>query len=379
MEIKTELYEWAKETVKDYNKTGMIYYTQSPLDQIKEDNIELLVLGINPGSVSKPFEDCMNDEFWKGKITQEGMTVDTFLQGNPAYPNRDKTWPFWRNFKALLKKADLIHLINDDDSFVYSNIYCGSTKNAYGLPVEKFSMHCKKLIDILKPKRIICFGLVVMDELLKLYDEDRDCNVADLPIRYKKFNNNMKVYGFHHPASRYTTEEKELVGKFLEYYDKNDLPKVDHKNPLPSKELIDLAEKYRKHKAKKNTPEVINLKAQINTQGARQFVWKGSTIVYEFYTDKDPITNEFKKSNNMIVIDLVLLGNNNYEIYVFTRNNSCERTKEIATDIFGSYKPNNDPSRHLYSKDQAKDLKEIVDKMNKLLTIVRSYRDEHFQ
>ena len=370
MNIEKELFNWAKETIEDYNNTGYSYYTQSPLNQIKEDQIELLVLGINPGSGQESFEDMKNkkESLWKELLSNEGMTPTIFLQGNPYYKNRDK-WPFWRNFNDLLKQAGLLHLINDDNSFAYSNIYCGSTANAKGLPVEKFSMHCFKLIEILKPKRIICFGQIVMDELLKLYDKDRNCYVEDLPIRYKKINN-IKVFGFHHPASRYTTQEKELVAKFLEYYDNNDLSEVDPKNPLPTKELKNVAEQYRTRNL---------FKALINNQCARQSVWKGSTFVYEFYTDINPITNEYIRSNNMIVIDLVLLGNNEYEINVFTRNNDPEQIKVIATEIWGSYFPNpNDPSRHLFAKLQTADPQVIVNKMNELLPQVRIYRDNHY-
>ena len=393
MNIEKELFEWAKETVNDYNKTKACFYTQSPLDQIKNDEIELLVLGINPGSSKESFEEILKknqESVWRSILTEEGMTPEAFLKGNPSYismiKGESKEWSYWKKLCDLLHIAGMSNLIEnlatDHSSFVLTNIFHGSTKEESEISVDdfkKYKDHTFKLIELLKPKRIICLGQRVMDVVLEKYYKDKidkNCYVLDLPIRYKEINN-VKVFGFHHPASRYTTEEKDLVGKFLKYYDNNDF---DPKNPLPTEELKDSAEKYRIRKAKKLNPEVINLEQQINTQGARQSVWKDSTIVYEFYTDKNPKTNEFKESNNMIVIDLVLLGNNEYEINVFTRKNNCEQTKEIATGIFGSYNPNTkDPSRHLYAKIQTEDQKEIVDKMNELLPKVRSYRDEHYQ
>ena len=69
MNIQNEIIEWAKKTVKAYNETGMSYYTQSPLVEIKEDHIDLLVLGINPGSWSIPFEEWEHG----GKLRPEGL------------------------------------------------------------------------------------------------------------------------------------------------------------------------------------------------------------------------------------------------------------------------------------------------------------------
>lgn len=385
-DIKNELEAWAKETVKAYNQFCLSYYTQSPLNLIEKDNIELLVLGINPGSESVPFDDWS----WRNQKCPNGLSYDVFLLGNPPFQEmidgKIKAWSYWNKLCNILNEAGLKDKVNDQRSFVLTNIYYGSTKKAKEIKgFNELKDHAFKLIDILKPKRIICLGQKVMDVVLEEYVDknERDCFVEDLPIRYKLIpvrneeNHYMKVFGFHHPAYPYTRQEKQLVSKFLEYYDNNEF---DPKNPLPTEELKDSAVKYRIRKAKKLNPDVINLEQQINTQGARQYVWKGSTIVYEFYTDKNPKTNEFKESNNMIVIDLVLLGNNKYEINIFTRNNNCEQTKEIATGIFGSYNPNtNDPSRHLYAEIQTEDQKVIVDKMNELLSKVRSYRDEHFQ
>ncbi len=244
MSIEKKIEDWAYKTVNAYNQIGLSFYTQSPLNIIKEDQIELLVLGINPGSCSKPFKEWMNDDLWKGKITQDGMTVSTFLQGNPAYPNRDKEWAFWKKLRSLLEIAGMANAIDNETSYVYTNVYLGSTKKECGIAMadyNKLKAYTFMLIDILKPKNIICLGQKPMDSLLLHYLNiiDKRCRVGELPIRYKIINN-MKVYGFHHPSYYYTNEEKQLVGHFLGFYSEHEKSEA---NPLPA-ELEKYATEY---------------------------------------------------------------------------------------------------------------------------------------
>ena len=111
--IESQLIDWAKETVNAYNRTKACFYTQSPLDQIKKDNIELLVVGINPGSPKKSFDELLNNDkcVWKDLLTKEGMTPEIFLKGNPSYVdmrkkerdgtiNREERWRYWDNLWA---------------------------------------------------------------------------------------------------------------------------------------------------------------------------------------------------------------------------------------------------------------------------------------
>ena len=130
MNIKNELEAWAKETVKAYNQFCLSYYTQSPLNLIEKDNIELLVLGINPGSESVPF----NDWSWRNQKCPNGLSYDVFLLGNPPYQEmRDgkiKAWSYWNKLCNILNEAGLKDKLNDPRSFVLTNIYYGSTKKA---------------------------------------------------------------------------------------------------------------------------------------------------------------------------------------------------------------------------------------------------------
>ena len=226
MNIEKQIKDWAKEAVKAYNDTGMSYYTQSPLTGIKEDRIDLLVLGINPGSWSVPFKEWT----YRGKLRPEGLTYDDFLMGNPSYQKmRDgkERWSYWDKLYRLLEIAEMQSFVNNND-FVLTNIFFGSTKKE---SYSNLKIYTFQLIDILKPRCIICLGQKVMDMVLINYlkKNDKSCQIPGLPVRYSIIND-MKVFGFHHPAYYYSTEEKQLVGHFLKYYKEDG---INEANPLP--------------------------------------------------------------------------------------------------------------------------------------------------
>lgn len=247
MNIQNEIVAWAEETVKAYNNTRMSYYTQSPLNEIKDDHINLLVLGINPGSWAVPFEEWT----YRGELRLEGLSYKDFLLGNPYYQMmRDGKvrWSYWDKLYRLLEIAEMQSFVNDKD-FVLTNIFFGSTKKESGIPKKKYNdlkKYTFQLIDLLKPKYIICLGQKVMDMVLNNYKKNKEsCQIPGLPIRYS-FINEMKVFGFHHPAYFYSNEEKQLVGHFLNYYKEDG---INEANPLP-KELQPYAEAYKNRKIK---------------------------------------------------------------------------------------------------------------------------------
>lgn len=237
--------EWAQDTVADYNEnTGYSYYTQSPLNQIKNIPIKLLVLGINPGSHDVKIEDWKVAPVWKDILGEEGMTSKILMGGNPSFVSmiekkkageKYKMWNFWEKLCQLLDIAGQKKLVDNFSDYVYTNIYLGSTKGEKDIPKDKYKKlkeHAFELINILQPECIICLGQKVMDSVLEHYElkNDKTCQVPGLPIRYKLING-MQVFGFHHPAYYYSDAEKKLVGGFLGHYYKNTgITAVD---PLP--------------------------------------------------------------------------------------------------------------------------------------------------
>ena len=248
MNIEKQITDWAVKATEAYNETGMSYYTQSPLTEIKEDHINLLVLGINPGSWSVPFIEWT----YRDKLRPEGLKYDDFLMGNPSYQKMregKEKWSYWDKLYRLLEIAEMQSFVNNND-FVLTNIFFGSTKKAPNISKKDYNnlkIYTFQLIDILKPKYIICLGQKVMDMVLINYlkKNDKSCQIPGLPIRYSLINN-MKVFGFHHPAYYYSNEEKQLVGLFLKYYKEDG---INEANPLP-KMLQPYAEAYINRKIK---------------------------------------------------------------------------------------------------------------------------------
>ena len=242
--------EWAQDTVADYNEnTGYSFYTQSPLNQIKNIPIKLLVLGINPGSHDVKIEDWKVAPVWKDILGEEGMTSKKLMGGNPSFVSmiekkkageKYKKWNFWEKLCQLLDIAGQKKLVDNFSDYVYTNIYLGSTKGEKDIPKDKYKKlkeHAFELINILQPECIICLGQKVMDSVLEHYElkNDKTCQVPGLPIRYKYINNElikgMQVFGFHHPAYYYSDAEKKLIGRFLgNYYGNKKYTAVD---PLP--------------------------------------------------------------------------------------------------------------------------------------------------
>ena len=123
------------------------------------------------------------------------------------------------------------------------------------------------------------------------------------------------------------------------------------------------------------------LMAMINPNGFKQWIWNGTTLVHELYTDKSEKTGNFIKSKNMIVIDM-MPGTDEYIICLFTRVNSEERTRELAEGIWGAGKFNPSPfdsTRHVaFSIPYSESNEKIAKVISQIMEKVKSYRDNKY-
>lgn len=156
-----ELREWANEYVPKFNKFGKYFFTQSPL--IKATDVDVMLIGINPGG-----------ETWEsGPITPE-----KYLEGNEDWENRftNQAWGhFIRNGRLFLgcythSKTD--SPIDDDRRTVWTNLVPIPSPNGFkNLTQEMCQIGAEstlKLIQILKPKRIVVFSPEIFDWLEKI-------------------------------------------------------------------------------------------------------------------------------------------------------------------------------------------------------------------
>ncbi|MBQ3634418.1 MAG: hypothetical protein II951_02250 [Bacteroidales bacterium] len=120
------------------------------------------------------------------------------------------------------------------------------------------------------------------------------------------------------------------------------------------------------------------LQAMIDANGATQWIWNGTTLVHEFYTDISNKTGRLIKSKNRIAVDMTPIGREYYEVTVYSRQNSEDSAKKIAEGIWGKFMPwrNDNKTRHLYKKIAWNtDNREIAAIMSNLLQEIRRYRD----
>lgn len=113
----------------------------------------------------------------------------------------------------------------------------------------------------------------------------------------------------------------------------------------------------------------VELQKKINPNGAKQRIWKDTTLVYEFYTDKN------KNTGNYIVVDMIP-KNDSYEVTVYKRNANEQQNKELAESLFGTFR-STDENRHLFdSIALSKSNDEISMEISKLLSDIKAYRDK---
>ena len=80
MGIQEKLTDWAEKVVKKYDsvaeKENCTYYTQSNLNKISDDNqVKVLILGINPGSTGGEYEEITPDG-WMAAIKKCTSRLD---------------------------------------------------------------------------------------------------------------------------------------------------------------------------------------------------------------------------------------------------------------------------------------------------------------
>lgn len=205
MGIQEKLTDWAEKVVKKYDsvaeKENCTYYTQSNLNKISDDNqVKVLILGINPGSIGGEYK----------KITPE-----IFKQGNRFFSLERETWHFWSGLKKIFKAGEIDDILNADKDFVFSNVYHFDTQNAKDLANKikndkEYITLTLKLIDILKPQMVICLGKE--DCMCKLIKKPK--NLIDGELSYVEIEE-IPVYGIPHTSKFYTNEESTMLGKVL--------------------------------------------------------------------------------------------------------------------------------------------------------------------
>lgn len=217
MNIQEKLRQWAVATYEFYSKEARIldldFYTQSDLTQLTDDKpVELMVIGINPG---------YGGHYQKDRFAQP----EDLLHGNCDFKKEGTPhlnifeWRIVRRLRSILDYDCIGDLMNDESRFVLTNATFFSTHKETGLNGLKVKEaqnasieYTKRLIDIIRPKHIICLG---GKNCMKLLLDSTTPLLGDVVKLDYGVINSIPTYGIEHTSSSWSTEQMELVGKAL--------------------------------------------------------------------------------------------------------------------------------------------------------------------
>lgn len=250
--IKEEIRAWGERAVERYieiaktfeTENGSAFYTQSPLDII-EENPDLVIMGINPGSTGPFAEQIMNPNWQRIGFPK----FDAFLKGNVAWESTKKV-SYWTRICSILNSGGLGHLVSDDKKFVCTNITPFGTKKEKDLRsglMRDTAQLSLKLLEILKPKIVLCLGVRSFNELCRISGATDKTSVYGSVFSYAHHGGYV-IVGIHHPAYYYSNEQKSLVGRCLQLV-------FSHHGKITADEIRkETSDSYQAYLSKKQSP-----------------------------------------------------------------------------------------------------------------------------
>ena len=274
-QIQEKLASWAEGTVNVYNPIAETlnkessnekwgYYTQTPLSLVSKSP-DLLILGINPGSVG-------------GK---ESMSGEELLKGNPCFENKDKKdvlsdkdyviyvmkekndgdknrngWALWHRLNNMLKNTSKSELLENIDNFVLSNMIFFGTAKEYQIPKidkEKCAKQTLKLINDLEPKVVILLGKQSRDLYNRITDKGKLEVLVPNSIYHCMYGKS-HILAIKHTAYYYSNEEMVVVGKTIEFvldHHENDINKETIYSSYIKDDIFSFEESQRLNQSKK--------------------------------------------------------------------------------------------------------------------------------
>ncbi len=277
--FKQRLQKWANETANFYHEMTEIhdlaFYTQSDLNKVSEYS-ELLILGINPGSGGRYKADQIEKPIWQEWGVNGRMDGITLLKGNPCMHEKEK-WRIWQGLTRVFSRGSISYILNDEGKYAWSNIIFLNTPKEKNIERELYRECPKqtlKLIEILKPKRILCLSIRSCFDVLKNEIKDHEVVIDSYLEKGKLLN--IPIYGIRHTS--YGNAGEWVVSKCLIYlFDRepqsiiskdeicqifaDEIQKIKEKKSNPSKDqkekivelcVEELKKKWRLHDEKNN-------------------------------------------------------------------------------------------------------------------------------
>ncbi|MCQ2340019.1 MAG: hypothetical protein MJZ79_04465 [Paludibacteraceae bacterium] len=124
---------------------------------------------------------------------------------------------------------------------------------------------------------------------------------------------------------------------------------------------------------------VVLLQSKIPANGSKQWIYKGTTLVHDFYT-KIGARGSYINSNQNIGMDLRLINSNKFELTVFSRTWNDDDTLKIVQGIGeDATKPLVNSRYVLAIFDESDSNDKIAQFISEMLVKIKEYRDKTFK
>lgn len=248
-DLQKNLLDWAEKAVNTYNQIALsdsnripAFYTQSPLN-VLETSPEVMVIGINPGSIGT-FQQQLSNPHWN--LGEKGMSANQLLCGNYCIAEDEKStcWEhFWEKGYGPKTNAYFSKMVNNPFGQKKPINYCltnltffgtANAKDLNGLKISDTYVHTLELITILKPKKLILFsgvsaakiirGFLINHSEIKGYTINPEIIERPLSEKTGKYVNGgdicgIKYLGVPHPSAHLShndrEEVKDLIANFM--------------------------------------------------------------------------------------------------------------------------------------------------------------------
>lgn len=229
--MQEELRKWADRTAKGYvaiandlKDEAPSFYTQSDLTKIT-GTPEVIVLGINPGSVGSYISQKDNPNWGLNGKDMDGdhLILGNFCKndaGNPNWSDRNQ-WPYWQRLRAYFKFVLPNNPLDNEEKFVVTNMSFFNSKKANYLSNKlliKSIPYSLDLITILAPKKIVFLGGGGMLDKLNKVNRTKlfDLNYGMIsPGIFKGQFNGIPFLAVPHPSAHLTSEYRQTVVDYI--------------------------------------------------------------------------------------------------------------------------------------------------------------------
>ena len=186
------------------------------------ENPDILFLGINPGGEAYNYASQYENPIWN-LLDDKKMTPERFVKANPLVEEM-ATWKMWKNLENTFCTEKLQKLYNTSMkmNLVYFNTPNISNflnrKNGANILKKNKDLSLDLILNIIKPKNIICLGTAQCFDYLPLKNKETLLH-GKKRLLVKGNLENIIVYGIPHPSGSYTSYDD--LEKISSFFDKN--------------------------------------------------------------------------------------------------------------------------------------------------------------